>query len=89
MINKNNQVVVEFYINDNKELFDDLNEKKDVIESELGYELVWDRLDGNKASRMKYYINGLDFDNHDNYPQLMDEIIKAVVKMRKVFKKYI
>ena len=89
MVNKDNLIVVELYVNDNKEFFDKLFDKKEEIEVELGFDMVWDRLDGKKASRIKYCIYGLDFDNHENYNELMNEIIEKVVTIRKVFKKYI
>ena len=89
LVNKDNLIVVELYINDNKELFDDLFEKKEQIENELGFEMIWDRLDEKKASRIKYYIWGLDLDNHNNYNELMNMIIEKVVTIRKVFKKHI
>lgn len=49
----------------------------------------WQRLDDKKASRIKYPIKGLNFNNHSNYPELMDEIIEKVILMKKVFIKYI
>ena len=70
-------------------LFDTLHNQKDEIEEKLGFELIWDRIDGKKASRIKYYIQGLDFDDHSNYDALMNQSIDAAVKMRDVFKKYI
>ena len=87
LVNKSSYVVIDVY-NDNKELFDKLMDKKDIIESELGFKLVWDRLDNGKASRIKYRIKGLNFDDHSNYEELMKEIIDKVIIMRAVFKKY-
>lgn len=89
LVNKYGNVVVELYITDNKPLYDKLHEQKDVIEDELGLQLEWKRLDAKKASRIKYYINGLNFDDHTNYPDLMNEIIDTAVNMRKVFQQYI
>lgn len=91
LVNKNNSIVVELYINENKSLFDNLLENKDDIERELSFDssLEWMRLDGKKASRIKYSFAGLDFDKQDNYPELMNKAIDAAVKMRDVFKKYL
>ena len=89
LINKDGIIVVEIYISNNKKLFDTLHDQKDEIEEKLGFELIWDRIDGKKASRIKYYIPGLDFDDHSNYDTLMNQSIDAAVKMRDVFKKYI
>ncbi len=89
LISKNNYIVVEFYIHDSKVLFDKLYASKDSIEKDLGFNMVWDRLDGKKASRIKYYIHGLDFDDHSNYEDLMNQTIDIAVNLRDVFKKYI
>ncbi len=89
LISKNNYVVVEVYINDKKELFDQLYSNKQVIEEKLGFEMVWDRLDNKKASRIKYRIPGLDFDDHSNYDELMNQIIDVAVKVRDVFSPYV
>ncbi len=89
LVNRDGIVVVELYINDSKNLFDALYSNKEDIETQLGYSLIWDRLDGKKASRIKYYLPGLDFDDHSNYNELMNRIIDTAVKMRDVFKKYL
>ena len=89
LVNKESSIVVELYINDNKALFDSLYEAKDKIEEALEFELDWQRLEGKKASRIKHNIKGLDFEDHSNYPTLMDETIKKVIIMKKVFKEYI
>ena len=91
LVNRNNSIVVEFYISENKRLFDDLFENKTEIETELAFDssLEWARLDGKKASRIKYSFLGLDFDKQDNYPELMNKAIDVAVKMKDVFKKYL
>lgn len=89
LVNKDGNIVVELYISDNKDLFDSLVGKKDEIEDNLGFTMTWDRLDGKKASRIKHYITGLNFDDHSNYDELMNHVIDVAVKMRDVFKKYL
>ncbi len=89
LVNKDRNIVVELYINNNKELFDRLYENKDEIESQLGFPLEWDRLDTKKAARVKHYINGLNFENQSNYNALMNTTIDVAVNMRDVFKKHI
>ena len=89
LVNKDKRIVVECYISDNKDLFDTLIDNKEEIEEELGFKLIWDRLDGKKASRIKYRIDGLNFDDHSNYNALMNQTIDIAVKMRDTFKKYI
>lgn len=89
LYDKKLQIGVELYIFDNKDLYDSLYVCKEEIEKELTFALDWQRLDNKKASRIKHYINGLNFDDHSNYNELMLEIIEKVKIMKKVFTKYI
>lgn len=89
LVNKEHRVRVGLWITDNKELFDDLESKKGEIEADFGKELVWDRLDNKKASIICTYLKNLDFKKQDNYPELMQEIIDTVVKLRDVMKQYL
>ena len=89
LVNKINSIGIEIYIDENKELFDKLYKLSDEIEKDLGFKMDWQRLDDKKASRIIYYILGLDFNNHKNYNDLIDEVIDKAVKIRNVFKKHI
>lgn len=89
LVNRDNFVGVELYISDNKSLFDRLFSQKERIEDELGLSPEWQRLDGKKASRVLYRIPGLNFEDHSNYEQLMNEMIDKAVLFMKVFKKYL
>ena len=89
LVNKLSRVTVEIYIADNKNLFDYLAERKDEIENALGFPMEWVRLDNKKASRIKYAIPGLNFDDHSNYDALIDKIIEKVIVLKKVFPEYI
>ncbi len=48
------KIGMEFYIPNNKDIFDQLYDKKEKIETELGYQLDWQRLDDKKASRILF-----------------------------------
>ncbi|WP_044917390.1 DUF4268 domain-containing protein [Oribacterium sp. FC2011] len=89
LVNKDGYVGVEFYIRDNKDLFDKLYAQKEEIENRLGLEPDWQRLDGKKSSRVLYRISGLDFNDHSNYDSLMNEMIDKAVLFANVFKKYV
>jgi hypothetical protein len=89
LVNKDSLIGVELYITNNKELFDKLYERKEDIESDLGFKLDWRRSDNSKASRIVYRIKGLNFDDHSNYNELMNKTIDLAVLMRDTFKKYI
>lgn len=89
LVNKDGNIVVNVNIHDNKALYDGLFAKKEEIEKALGFEAVWNRLDGKKTSKIKRIIPGLDFDDHSNYDQLINQSIDVAVIMRDVFKKYL
>ena len=86
LVNKTNSIGIEIYINDNKELFDRLYSVSEEIQNELGFSMDWQRLDNKKASRIIYYIGGLDFDNHENYDELINEVIDRVIDIRNAFR---
>lgn len=86
LVNKTNSIGIEIYINDNKELFDRLYSASKEIQNELGFSMDWQRLDNKKASRIIYYISGLDFDNHENYNELINVVIDRVIDIRNAFK---
>lgn len=89
LVNKTNSIGIEVYINDNKELFDSLYSVSEEIENELGFNMDWQRLDNKKASRIIYYISGLDFDNHENYDELINEVIDKVILIKRAFRNHL
>ena len=88
LVNKEHKIRVSLWINDNKDIFDALFQRKDEIETALGFGLEWNRLDNKKASYICTYIKGLNFKKQDNYPMLMEQIVDLVLKMRNVFPKF-
>lgn len=89
LVNKEGKIVLELYIPDDKPLFDMLYEQQTEIEAELNMNFEWERLNKKKASRIKYAIPGLNFEDQSNYSELMDKVIECVQKMRDTFKKCI
>jgi hypothetical protein len=85
LVNKEHKIRVGVWIADNKELFDKFYANREQIETICGFKLAWDRLDSKKASLACTYIQGLDFDNPENYPELMNKAIDLVLTMRKAF----
>lgn len=86
LVNKINSIGIEVYINDNKEMFDKLYSEAEAIHDELGVTLEWQRLDNKKAARIIYYISGLDFNNHENYDEMINEVIDKVIVIRDSFR---
>lgn len=89
LVNKENCIRVSIYITNSKGLYDVFYLQKFNIESEIGYELEWRRNDSAKASMISTYIRGLNFADHSNYKELMEQTIQKVIEFRKVFKKYL
>lgn len=89
LVNKEGFIRVGFWVDDDKDMYDELYSHKDEIEMAVGQKLEWNRLDNRKAAFAGLKIDGLDFDNQENYPELMDKAIEEVVIMRSAFKKFI
>ena len=60
-----------------------------IVKSWFDKSRDWQRLDNKKASRIIYYIDGLDFDNHDNYDKLINEVIDRVITIKETFRNHI
>lgn len=89
LVSKDNYIGLDIQVNDDKELFDKLFFKKDIIENEIGLNFDWQRLDNKKASRIIYKINSLNFDDKSNYNDLINTVIDRVLQIKPIFSKYL
>ena len=89
LVNTEHRIRIRFWIPDSKELFDKLYENKVEIEKSFWKELIRDRMDDKKASSIHMYIDWLDFNNKENYQELMNKSIDEVIAMKKAFKNYL
>lgn len=89
LVSKDNYIGLDIQVNDNKEIFDKLFLKKDIIENEIGLNFDWQRLDNKKASRIIYKINSLNFDDKSNYNDLINIVIDRVLQIKPIFSKYL
>lgn len=87
-IRKDNLIVVEWYISDDKELFHKFNTHKVEIEAEMDMKLDWRELPDKKASRI-LVTHPADFENKDKWSEQFDWVIDVALKMKKAFKKYL
>ena len=83
-------VRVEVYIDSNdrdwnKTLFDQLIEKKVLIESELGDSLVWERLDHRKASRVSLTREGSIDDDGKALAEIKKWMFSKLLEFKRVF----
>ncbi len=83
-----NEIVIEYYINNDKELFNKMYNHKDDIEAVIGTELDWRELPDKKASRI---ILAKDFDLTNDFliNSEYDWIMEYTIKFKKAFRKYI
>lgn len=79
---RDNELGCELYINDDKEWFDELYERKDKVEESIGGSLEWMRLDDKKASRIKL-AKHFDFSDENRW----FEYFQWLHKKAKIFKK--
>ena len=89
LVNKDGFIRVSMWIPDSKEQYYEFENHKEEIEKTIGIDLSWEPLDGKKASRIATRIEGLDFDNQENYDSLMNEAIDKLILFRKAFKPYL
>ena len=87
-IQKRDQLVVELYINEDKDLFHTLYDNKTSIEDEIGFSFDWRELPERKASRI-VLENNVSFNDKSQWNKQFDWLIDVMIKMRKTFKKYL
>ena len=89
LVNREHKIRISMWIPDNKQLQDMFYSNKEAIEKEIGHSISWDKLDDKKAAYAYTFIEGLDFNNQNNYDKLMNSSINEVLLFRKAFKPYI
>jgi len=87
-IQKRNELDVELYINESKDLFHMLLQNKESIEEETGFEFDWRELPERKASRI-VLTKPVDFGDKSQWGAQFTWIEDVMLKMKKAFKKYL
>ena len=87
-LKKRNAVVVEFYIHDDKTIFQKLLQHKADIESDIGFNLDWRELPDKKASRI-IIEKSVNLDDHSEWNAQFDWIVDTCVKFKRAFKKFV
>lgn len=77
-------IKVNLVIPDSKEFFDCLYDSKDEIESELGYELNWKRLDNKKVSHIEI-MKKSDITNQNTWDENIEWHLKRASEFHEVF----
>lgn len=87
-IQKRDELDVELYISEDKELFQSLFSNKDAIEADSGLSFDWRELPERKASRI-VIERDVVFADKKQWTAQFDWLIDVMVRMKKAFKKYI
>lgn len=87
-LHSRNEITVEFNINEDKELFRSLFANKESIEKECELNFEWKELPEKKASRIITKCN-VDFKDKAQWNNQFEWTMNAMLKIKKVFKKYI
>ncbi len=85
---KKNQVSMDLYIDNNKELYYSLENKRAEIENLLGFKLIWAELPDRKASLIGVIKSG-DFRDEQQETELIQWLHQQAEIFTKVFKRYI
>lgn len=87
-IQKRDELVVELYINEDKELFNSLLQHKDDIEATAGFSFDWRELPEKKASRIVVQKSAI-LSNQSKWSGQFDWLMEVMLKMKVAFKKYL
>jgi hypothetical protein len=73
---------------ENKWIFDELHKRKELIEDSFGNALIWDRLDNNKQSSIRYR-KSIDGYNEDNWPEIIEWMLDHMKRLEKALKPHL
>ncbi|MBI5675213.1 MAG: DUF4268 domain-containing protein [Nitrospirae bacterium] len=71
---------------ENKFVFDTLLQQKDSIEKAFGAELIWERLDKKRASRIKYELEGVNVFEKEDWAKMTEFMKDGMLRMEKALK---
>jgi hypothetical protein len=75
---------------ENKAIFDQLAANRAEIEKAFGGSLSWERLEGKRACRIKYYQQGGGYRSpEDEWPKLQDGMIAAMTRLEQALRPYL
>ena len=87
-IQKRNELGVELHIDNDKDLFHSLLDKKKDIETNCGLVFDWRELPQKKSSRIVIQKK-VSYENKEQWPSQFDWLIDVMIKMKHAFKKHI
>jgi len=81
----------EIYINrgdkeKNKEIFDHFYKLKAKIEKDFGNKLVWEKMEDNVTSRIKYQLDDVNIFDEEDWSKMIEFLIDTSARMHRAFK---
>lgn len=74
---------------ENKLLFDALAVHTKEIETTFGAELMWERMDDKKSSRVAFYKGGMNYFNEDEWPAIIAFQIEYINRLEKAVRPFL
>ena len=74
---------------ENKQVFDYLYDRKEVIEKSFGSTLIWERLDEKKMSRVKFQLDNVSIFDKEDWENMTEFLAVYFPKFEVSFKKYL
>lgn len=87
-LRKSDEIAIEFYIDEDKELYQSFYQHKDEIESETNLKFDWREMPDRKASRI-IIKKKVAFEDKSKWDEQFKWISDVMLKMKKSFKKYL
>lgn len=72
-------------LGENKFIYDELIKHRKEVEDVFGSELVWERLDDIKTSRIKWEKTGLSIFDKDDWPDMSEFMINGMIRLGRAF----
>lgn len=70
---------------ENKFLFNELKDQQNEIERSFGKKLIWNQVEGRKASRIQFR-KPFDSDNRDNWPEMIEWLVSNMTLFEKALR---
>jgi hypothetical protein len=73
----------------NKNIFKQLYENKDEIESKFGEPLEWQILEGKRACRIRKQVKIGGYRNEEKWPEIHEKMVDSMIRLEASTKQYI
>ena len=74
---------------ENRRIFEEIRRHQSSIEASFGGTLEWDCVEGRRACRIRATIKTGGYRDADIWPRTQDDMIEAMVKLRKALPSYV